>query len=352
MLLPTFRKGDIQIVASYSRMPHYQAYYWLSLSLISQFSVQKAPWWYKVLPAITALDGDALLENLRPKFGMCQHWHSPDLSDFVGCYVLKHNGKKIKFAIDSHDLKDVMSEDALAWSDVYFKANKWDKERYPTKVVPIVNGNGFLRGRHLNNLKKYRNTPKKCDILFISRIWGGMEHNVKLFEELASLPGKKRLIAIFVSGTASSQETEDAKKRLEAVGVECTYDLFPITQLWQEIAASKLVFIRAGKYMCIPWRMIDLLCMGACIVTDSDFYPVWPEALKAGQHYVSANIHRPADTSSASFQEFEKIRATVLPLLEDESKQNQLRYNSASYYDNYANPVKVGKYILSQVLQR
>ena len=340
-----------RVIARYSRMPHYQAYYWLALSLAGRLSVQESPWWYKVLPAVPALDVDAMVELLRPRFGLKQCWNSPDLSDFTGCYTMQLQGRTIRFAIDGHDLKDIVAAKALAWADVYFKANMWATEQYPDKVVPIVNGNGFLRTRHLKKLQQMRNRARGIDVIFISRIWGGVEHNVRLFEELAALPGKKRLVAIFVSGTASTGETEAARKRLERVGVECTTDLLSIEQLWQEMANSKIVILRAGKHLCIPWRMIDLLCMGACIVSDADFYPQWPERLAAGEQYVSAGVERPADTSSASVVEFGKLGETVARLLEDEKEQKRLRHNSAAYFDNHAAPERVGEYVLSRLMQ-
>lgn len=337
-----------RIVANHSRMPHYQAYYWLALSTVCKFSVKKGPWWYKVLPSpVVSLDFEAVCEQVRPRLGMNRAWNSSDLSDFSGSYIMQHGGKTIKFVIDAHDLKDIIAPEALDWCDIYFKANKWATEVYSEKVLPIVNGNGFLRQRHLKKLKKFRDFPKRNDIVFISRIWGGMEHNVKLFEELATLPGDKRLVAIFVKGNSSSYETKSAMKRLEQVGVDCTYDLMSINQLWKEMAQAKLVFLRAGKHMCIPWRMIDLLCMGSCIVTDSDFFPVWPEKLEPGVHYLTGGIDRPIDTSSASSAEYGKLREIIGAVLDDEDKQNQLRLNSSAYFDNHAAPDKVGKLILS-----
>ncbi len=344
-------RAGYAVDASYSKMPHYQAYYWLSLSLATRLSVRNSPWWYRVLPAIPALDIDAVLELLRPRLGMRNRWNSPDLSDFTGCYSLRHGGREIRFAIDGHDLKDIVAPEALDWADIYFKANMWQTEAYPDKVVPIVNGNGFLRERHLQKLQRYRQTNKTNDLIFISRIWGGVEHNVRLFEELAALPGKKRLVAIFVAGTAPSAETEAAVKRLEFAGVECTTDLFSIDQLWQEMAEARIVVLRAGKHMCIPWRMIDLLCMGSCIVSDADFYPQWPEKLVPGTHYISAGLQRPADTSAASPEEFAKLRETIEQLLGDKEKQKELRRNSAVYFDEHAAPEKVGAYILSQLMR-
>ncbi len=331
-------------------MPHYQAYYWQALSAVTRFSVQDAPWWYNISPtSISALDVEAVVEQLRPRLGGTRHWNSPDLSDFVGCYTWHHHGKDIKFAIDAHDLQDIVSPRALEWCDLYFKANKWHNKQYPEKVVPIVNGNGFLRQRHLARLQAMRHVPKTNDLLFISRVWGGVEHNVRVFEALAELPCKKRLMAILVADPGCAAETEMAEKRLQHAGVECTYDLIPIRKLWQETAAAKIIMLRAGKYMCIPWRMIDLLCMGACMVTDSDFNPLWPEPLQPDVHYAGAGIDRPEDTSSAPREEYGRITATVSALLDDEEKQHRLRRNGAAYFDNHAAPLRVGEYILSQL---
>jgi len=134
-----------------------------------------------------------------------------------------------------------------------------------------------------------------------------------------------------VSGAASSEETEKARKRLEQVGVECTYDLLPIKQLWEEMASAKIIILRAGKHMCVPWRMIDLLCMGACIVTDSDFNPGWPQKLMAGKHYVSAGINRPVDTSAASTKEFEKIHETICRLRKEILKKSYYKYTEKKH---------------------
>ncbi len=125
-----------------------------------------------------------------------------------------------------------------------------------------------------------------------------------MFEALAALPYKKQLVAIFVEGAAEKKETEAAVQRLQKVGVSCTFDLMPAQDLWEQVAAARVVMLRAGKYLCIPWRMIDLLCLGACIVTDADFEPQWPVPLVEGEHYISGGIERPADTSAADRAEY------------------------------------------------
>ncbi len=314
--------------------------------------MQQGPWWYKLpLPGVAALDIEAVVEQGRQRIQGRGRWHSADLSDFVGCYTCRRKGREIKFAIDAHDLKTIVSPAALDWCDIYFKANKWSNKTYPEKIVPIVNGNGFLRKRHMDYFRRLRQRPKKYDVIFIFRIWGGIEHNTRLFEVLSRLPVKKRLVAIFVEGVGATSEIHAARKRLERVGVTCTSELLTARHLWQELAAAKVVVFRAGKHLCIPWRMIDLLCMGACVVTDSDFFPDWPERLQPGKHYISSGIKRPVDTSLAPEEEYDKLERTVTALLQDDALQNVLRKNCVEYFRKHAAPRKVGAYIYSQLEQ-
>jgi len=341
------------IIAHYTRMPHYQAYYWTGLSACTRVAVTGGPWWYRVVPRPdSAVDCESLYEQMKGRIGLQSCWDATRVDQFVAEYHYRSGSRRLKFAIDSHDGRDIISPELLASVDIYFKANKWRNERYPDNVYPLVNGNGFLRQRHLDRLRAMRGTPKNNDLLFISRVWGGVEHNTRLFETLASIPCKKRLVAIFVQGAANSEETREAMIRLESVGVQCTFDLLPIKHLWQEISTSKVVMIRAGKYMCIPWRMIDLLCMGACMVSDADFEPRWPEPLLDGTHYVSGGIARPADTSAAGAAEYEKLIDTIGQLLKDDGRINRLQRNSADYFDRHAAPRKVGEYILSSVADK
>lgn len=335
-------------------MPHYQVYYWAGLAAHGPFSMAGGPWWYHVLPwPDLALDLENVSEKFRARFGFREHWDATDLEQFVGAYRWNsRNGSSVSFAIDAHDVKEVVSPTLLDSCDIYFKANKWRGQHYPEKVLPIVNGNGFLRERHLCQLKKLRETRKDNDLLFISRIWGGVEHNVRLFETLVSLPCTKRLIAILVKGAASDQETAEAKKRLTAVGVTCTSELLTTKELWRATASSRVVMLRAGKHMCIPWRMIDLLCMGTCIATDADFEPEWPEPLLPGVHYWSGGIPRPGDTSSAQLQNYAEFREKIADLLKREEAMVRMRKAAAEYFDRYAAPSKVGEYITGCIIDR
>jgi glycosyltransferase involved in cell wall biosynthesis len=336
-----------KITAFHSLMPHYQVYYWTGLAECGPFSMAGGPWWYLLPWPAFALDVESVSEKVRGRFGFHGNWNATDLEQFVGSYRWHNRHDTVSFAIDAHDTKEIVSPKLLDSCDIYFKANKWRGQHYPEKVVPIVNGNGFLRKRHLRHLKKLRKTRKDNDLLFISRVWGGVEHNVRLFEALASLPCSKRLIAILVKGVASDQETAEAKRRLQAAGVVCTSDLLTTKELWRATATSRVVMLRAGKHMCIPWRMIDLLCMGTCIATDAEFEPEWPEPLVAGVHYWSGGIARPGDTSSAQSGDYVTFREKIADLLKQQEVMVRIRKAAADYFDRYASPSKVGEYIMA-----
>lgn len=337
-----------KITATYTLNPHYQVYYWTALDRLGRFSVHNGPWFYKLMPrADLALDFESVTEMIRAKAGLKRRWVATEVDQFVASYTWENGNNQVKFAIDAHDGRDIFSPELQKNCDIYFKANKWKSEVYQENVFPIVNGNGFLRERHLERLKGMRHCLPDNDFLFISRIWGGVEHNVRLFESLASLKCSKKLVAIFVKGAAGDEQTREAIRRLEAVGVTCTYGLLPIKSLWNDIASSRVVMVRAGKYMCIPWRMIDLLCMGTCIVTDADFEPQWPVPLVPGEHYISGGIERPADTSAADPAEYEKLRETISGLLQQKTQIEELKRNSGTYFDTHGAPGQVGKYIHS-----
>jgi hypothetical protein len=243
----------------------------------------------------------------------------------VGQYILFNStGIKIKFAIDSHDSRFIQSPEILNLSDIYFKSNFGRDIKYPDKVKPIVNGNGLLHPKDIEFLKTLRNSEKKFDFTFISRIWGGREHNIRLFEHLAKIDCKKMLLAIFPS-KQNDMETNQFKARLDKAMVPWTYKEISKYELWNYLAQSRLVIIRAGKHLCIPWRMCDLLCMGASIVTDSVPYINWPVPLQLLKNFISLGINRPPNGSPAHIEEYHKINYIMEQILEQESLQQEIR---------------------------
>jgi hypothetical protein len=270
---------------------------------------------------------------------------------YVGQYKVNANGKEIRMAIDAHDNCEVRSRDILEWSDIYFKANKWEKKEYGPKIRPIVNGNGKLGLKQLSYLKSLRNTNKEYDISFISRIWGGREHNIRLFETLAQLPGKNKLLAIFIKQDFKMfpEEIGSFIKRLEKAKVPWTWNNMPSRSLWEIITKSRVSVLRQGKHLCIPWRMLDLLCLGTCVAFDSVPFSQWPEPLRSEKNYIDLGIRRDEDGSPASFGEYQKIPGILSRLIEDEDRQRCVRLSNIDYFEKFAAPEKVAEYILREV---
>jgi len=327
------------------RTLRYQRYYLAGLERVARVRFGHEPLALKI-----ASSADAKIElesRLQP---VLTRLRRSQTSAHVGQYVASFgNGDRtVRFAIDAHDARKVRSPELLEASDLYFKANRWPEDELDAKVVPLVNGNGMLRARDLAYLRSLRGREKDLDLVFISRIWGGREHNLRLFEQLAKLPLRTELHAIFPVGTPAG-EVAAGMRRLERLRVRVGTEDLPARELWDMLARAKLVFLRAGKHLCVPWRMIDLLCMGACIVADSRFGPEWPEPLRPGTHYLDCGLDRPADTSPAPSEQYERVGDTVMTAFATPERLTEMRHASGRYFDEHASPGRVGVYIADRV---
>lgn len=275
----------------------------------------------------------------------------------IGKYVLETKRKKINFVIDAHDVGELQAPGLLDWAKVYFKSNYWPIKNYPQKVKSIVNCNPFLlEGNMINKLRALRNSPKKWDVVFVAKIWGGAEHNIRLFEELSKVPGKKYLYV-----TLLSHCEEKYIKRLEKAKVPFGTKSIPANEFHKLLASAKLVIYRAGKYNCISWRMLDLLAMGACIVTDSIPIPQWPVPLQQNKNYLTFNINRSQVIGSdgksnlggpGKIEEYKAIPSILSKILNNQSIQKQISLNNAAYFDKYAQPSAVGRYIVDTLINK
>jgi hypothetical protein len=253
-----------------------------------------------------------------------------------------------RFVIDARDNHVADDEAALAWADVYFKANRWRDVSYPDHVVPLVNGNGFVGPREIELLRSLRATAKEVDVAFISNLWGGREHNVRIFEELASSGLSTDLLAVLPEG-ADPEDDRILAARLEAVGVRATRKQVPIEELWRRLARARVVVFRSGRHLCIPWRMIDLLAMGATILFDAEPLPQWPSPLRECVQYASIGIERPAWDPPAE-TEYDKVVPAVRDLAADSERRRQLAVEAAAYFDEYAAPHQVARYLLDTAI--
>jgi hypothetical protein len=264
----------------------------------------------------------------------------------VGQYVVRFgDGKQIKFAIDATDGNEISSKDIHGWADVYFKSNWWPTIEYPEKVVSIVNGNGIVR---VGKLKELRKQEKIYDLAFLSRIHGGREHNIRLFEGASRTKGNKKLMAIL-----NEFDVKDPmiKKRLDAAGVPCRIKSLQRNDLWDTLSKSKYVLIHAGKHLCISWRMIDLLCLGSSIIVDANPYPQWPQPLVNGIHYTSLGINRPINGDAAEDKCYDAIQDNLESILMNSDLQKLLSQNAQDYFDQYAEQKEVARYMLNHILK-
>jgi hypothetical protein len=265
---------------------------------------------------------------------------------YVGRYEARLDGRTVRFAVDAHDGRAVFDEEALGWSEVYFKANRWPGDDYDPRVAPIVNGNGLVDRGKLDRLRSLRDAPKEVDVAYVSNVWGGREHSLRVFERLAALDCAKDLLAIFPRGFPP-EEDEANMARLRAAGIPVTRDPVPPPELWRRLARARVVPLRAGKHLCFSWRTIDLLALGACILFDAVPPPRWPVPLEPGVHVADCGIDRPEDTEPAAEAEYDKIAPAVEELLADPARAAELRRAAAAYFDEYAAPKRVAGYALS-----
>ena len=197
-----------------------------------------------------------------------------------------------------------------------------------------------------------REQEKIYDMVFVSRVWGGREHNIRLFEKMAKVEGNNKFLAIFNDFDKKQTITTSYKKRLEDAGVPWAQKDMPKGDLWNLMAKSRYVVIRAGKHLCIPWRMTDALCLGSSIILDADPYPQWPKPLINKTHFIGLDIIRPWNTDPAEDKCYNAIPGNLVSILNNMELQKSLSQNAQSYFDQYATPEKVIQYVVDFILAR
>lgn len=281
--------------------------------------------------------------------------HASKKTPLTASYCLVTQDRKYVFAIDPTDSASIEQLDVCEEVDIYFKANRWGCREYPENIRPIVNGNGMLNERRINFLRSLRGQTKMHNVVFISRVWGGIEHNVRCFEALKRIPGDNLLLAIFTQSRSTSsiaylKEKASAREYLEKIGIRCIEHQINPSKLWHALARSRVVFLRAGKHLCIPWRLLDLLAMGSVTVMDSTPYPTWPQALFPGKHFLSCGIPRQGTTDPGPPEAYENVAEVIRSALGDDKTRNNVAYSAAEYFDQNACPEAVGRYIAGELM--
>jgi hypothetical protein len=270
----------------------------------------------------------------------------------VGQYQFHIDGVQTRVCLDASDSGNICSPELLEQCDLYLKTNYWKGRQYDPRVVPFYNGNPLILS-HLGRLRSMRSRPAEYDFCFVVRVWGGrdevegVEHNIRLLEAAARVPGRKFLHAYLVAG-----DTAALSERLFKQGIRCSTSPLPLKELWRIGAASRLNIIRLGMHACVPWRMIDLLALGACPVLDQPPLTVWPEPLREGAHFLHLSAVATPGACMADERAYSDIPARLKQFLADDRLIQEIRANAADYFDQHLTPEAVGRCFFDIVRER
>jgi glycosyltransferase involved in cell wall biosynthesis len=262
----------------------------------------------------------------------------------LGSYIFHSGSTSVKVAVDAFDSGEIQGWPQLEWADIYFKTNYWPSLSYPPKVVPLANLNPDVLPRR-EYLTAARGAEKEWDLFGFFRVWGGtdavegVEHNLALFEALARVKCRKKLLAFLVSG-----DTAAAAARLEKAGVPYTTKWVPQAEVWRMASRSRLNIVRHGMHQCIPWRMTETLAMGGCPVLDYAATTRWHMPLEEDVHYLNLGVpYRPSMAPQADPAE---VAERVEKWLADKNLIDDIQRNTAQYFDDNLAPEKLGSYMV------
>ena len=337
---------------------HWQRYFIYGLKMLGDVSFSPTPFYWKGF--LSLVDHCDICRRAWFFAGrkIKKKSHRLEKGNHVGRYTIQYKGKEKRVVIDAADGREVRSEDALEWADIYFKSNMWTGISYPDKVRPITTGDISLTPKHIEFLKSLRNREEKYDLCFISRIWAGKRedplnmviHQVRLFETLAGLDCRKRLVAVISKKVTVSREAKEYVDRLEKnPAIEVCYRQKSLHELWTSCAASKVVFFRAGKHLAMPGRMLEYLAMGSCVVFDAKPFSHWYRPLIEGVNYVACDAGLKSDESLPPEETYKEIAAFIDELLSDPEKIKEIKRSNAEYYDAYASPEEVARYVIDTI---
>jgi hypothetical protein len=279
----------------------------------------------------------------------------------VGRYLIRNllNRTEKRVAIDVFDGGDVRDLLSYEWADIYFKNNMWPTLEYPQKVRPLLNGDGFLDKRKIAYLKMFRNSKCECDLIYWAKIWEPwpsglpkgidvLEHQLRIFETLSEIKCNKKLLAIFPEEGLRYGNSGVCISRLNKRGIACQYGWGNITSdaFWKNLASARVVFLRSGDRLCISWRLVGLLCMGACVVFDGAPYPQWYEPIVSGIHYLDGECRLAPDFSLPEETAYGELKRKIESLLSDHEQIAFLKRNALHYYERFGSPRSVAEHII------
>ena len=215
----------------------------------------------------------------------------------------------------------------------------------------MLNGNPKILG-HISKLRSYRRVTKEYDICFIVRVRGrtsweqGVEHNLRILEQIAKVKCKKFLMAVLVGN-----DTNSIAERLDQLKILWTTSPLSLQTLWEISCRSKVNVVRLGMHYCVPWRTLDMLAMGACIIWDRTPFSVWPTPLKSGENFLDLGLNIGLEKQLAPSGEYEEIPDRIYRLILNDELITRISNNNGTYFDLHASPEKVGDYIIDTIGQ-
>lgn len=273
--------------------------------------------------------------------------HVSESENYVGRYLFKNKctREEVKVAIDASDGSHVAKSEVLSWADIYFKTNKWPLLSYPKKVKPLVTGNGYLTKKSIDFLKSLRSVRREYDVVYWAKIWDTedpkvdtsnlREHQLRLFETLARVDGKKNLLAVLLPANKPFESEIRGRLKKAKVPVQCGWKGINSQCFWRNLANSKVVFYRAGNHLCTSWRITDLLCMGACVILDGKPHAEWPRALSASSNFVDGGCRLSNDYALPLWNRYECLKRIIEQTLERPDEIRRIRRNNQQYFDCY-----------------
>jgi hypothetical protein len=253
--------------------------------------------------------------------------------------------------IDSHDSGAITSPALLQTSDIYVKTNYRRGYPYDRRVVPFFNCNPVVY-RSDEELRAMRHRAPVFDLAFIVRVWGGkaetdgIEHCLRLLEAIAKVRARKFILAELLAGDIAVQA-----RRLHKLGIPTTTERISLSRLWEISSVSRLNIFRLGNHHCMPWRMTDMLALGACIVLDQHPKSICPISLLPTQHYYSLGTTTWDDEPVAFLHRYEAIPDRIDELLREPGLLQDTKQNAADYYDQWLAPARVGEQLCNLALQ-
>jgi hypothetical protein len=278
--------------------------------------------------------------------------HYPPVAPLVGEYIFHlDDWQAVHLCIDSHDSGAITSPELLEMCDVYVKTNYRRGYPYDRRVVPFFNCNPVVY-RSENRLMQMRHRPPVFDVAFIVRLWGGrfevdgVEHCLRLLEAVSKTRARKFLLAELVAGDTAGQA-----RRLRQLGIPTTTKRISLKQLWDISSVSRLNVFRLGNHYCMPWRMTDMLALGACIVLDQHPKSCCPIPLRPMHHYFSLDTTTWDEEPVALEHRYDAIPQRIEDILGDPGLMEECRSNAADYYDRWLAPFRVGQQLCNLALK-